>query len=176
MHTFTTADRAEAMTHVISYQRVPLFRGLAFALYHCARHGAPVDLFSADRRDSVIRAHNHQFGTLLRSQPELVALWRAGKGNPANSPDTTSHCLRSDGNPAYGGRPPGAELPWYMLGLDIADHGKHDDVSHFLAVAHHLDYHVTQPYPAGSERHHVVFTRSPIPVLEHWNVISSDRS
>jgi hypothetical protein len=176
MHTFTTAHRAEAMTHTISYQRVPMFRGLAFALYHIAKHDARVDVFSADRRDPVIRAHNHQFGTLLHSQPELVKLWREGRGNPANSPETTSHCLRSDGNPAYRGRPAGAELPWYMLGLDLADHGKTEDVSHLLAVAHQLGYHVTQPYPAGGERHHVVFTSSPVPVLERFNVIAKERA
>lgn len=176
MHTFTTAHRAEAMTHTVSYQHVPMFRGLAFALYHCGKHDAPVDVFSADRRQTVIEAHNHEFGTTLRSQPELVALWKAGKGNPANSPDTTSHCLRSDGNSAYHGRPAGAELPWFMLGLDISDHGKVENVTQFLKVARELGYDVVQPYPVGGERHHVVFTSSPIPVLEHWNVIAKDRS
>lgn len=176
MHMFTTAHRAEAMTHTISYQRVPMFRGLAFALYHCAKHQAPVDVFSADRRDKVIKEHNRQFGTHLHSQPELVKVWREGRGNPANSPQTTSHCLRSDGNPAYGGRPAGAELPWYMLGLDLADEGKVEDVSHFLHVARHLGYSVVQPYPTGGERHHVVFTHSPVPVLERWNVIARHRS
>jgi hypothetical protein len=176
MNRFSTADRAAPMTHTVSYERVPMFRGLAFALYHCGRHGADVDVFSADRRDTVIAEHNHQFGTSLSGQQHLVDLWRAGKGNPANSPTTTSHCLRSDGNKAYGGRPAGAELPWHMLGLDISDHGKVEDVSHFLEVARRLGYEVTQPYPSGSERHHVVFTASPIAVLERWDVIAKDRA
>lgn len=176
MNRFATADRAASMTHTVSYELVPMFRGLAFVLYHCARHGADVDVFSADRRDDVVREHNREFGTSLSGQQHLVDLWRAGKGNPANSPATTSHCLRSDGNKAYGGRPAGAEIPWYMLGLDISDHGKQEDVGHFLQVAHRLGYEVVQPYPVGSEQHHVVFTTSPVPVLERWNVIAEDRT
>lgn len=176
MKRFSTADRAAAMTHTVSYERVPMFRGLAFALYHCAKHDADVDVFSADRRDDVIREHNRQFGTDLHSQQELVDLWHAGRGNPANSPSTTSHCLFSDGNAAYGGRASGKKLPWYMLGLDLADHGKTEDVSRFLRAARKLGYEVAQPYASGAERHHVVFTASPVPVLERWNVISKDRS
>ena len=175
MHTFTTSHRDEAMTHTVSYERVPMFRGLAFALYHCKKHGADVDVFSADRRDSVVDVHNREYGTTLRSQQQLIDLWHAGRGNPANTPGTTSHCLRSDGNPAYGGRKPGARLPWFMLGLDLADRGKTEDVSRFLKVARKLGYSVRQPYPVGGERHHVIFTESPVPVLERWNVISKRR-
>jgi hypothetical protein len=176
MKRFTTDDRAAAMTHTVSYEHVPMFRGLAFALHHVAKHGGDVDVFSADRRDDVIRIHNRLFATNLSSQQHLVDLWRAGKGNPANSPATTSHCLFSDGNPAYGGRASGKLLPWHMLGLDISDHGKVEDVTRFLKVARKLGYEVTQPYASGSERHHVTFTASPIPVLERWDVISKDRA
>jgi hypothetical protein len=168
------------MTNVVSYQRVPIPRGIAFALYHCQKHGGGVDLFSGVRTVPTIREHNREFGTHLSAQQDLVDLWRAGKGNPANSPDTTSHCWRSDGNHAYrvNGKqiPSGGKLPWYMIGLDLADVGEFESVDDFLRVARHLGYRVTQPYPVGGERHHVVFTSSPINVLEHNHVIAKDRN
>lgn len=179
MHKFTTRHRDEKMTNIVSYQRVPIPRGLAFALYHIQKHGGGVDLFSADRTPRVIEDHNAQFGTHLSSQQRLVDLWRAGKGNPANSPSTTSHCYRSDGNGAYkvDGKqiPSGGTLPWYMLGLDIADVGEFENVDEFMAAARKLGYKVKQPYPVGGERHHVIFTESPIATLERANVISKNR-
>ena len=52
--------------------------------------------------------------------------------------------------------------------IDASDAGKGNDL---LAVLQHLGYHVTRPYALGSEAHHFIFTQSPVPVLEHWNVI-----
>jgi hypothetical protein len=180
MHTLRVQDRDASMTNTVSYENVPMFRGLAFALRDIQREGAPVDIFSADRRDAVIAEHNRQFGTHLSGQQHLVDLFRAGRGNPANSPKTTSHCLYSDGNPIYrNGRgqhvPAGGRIPWYMLGIDLADHGRAEDVRRFLAVAHRLGYHFVQPYSSGTERHHVVCALSPIPTLEHRNQIAKER-
>lgn len=181
MHKFTTEHRDEKMTNPVSYRGVPIPRGVAFALYHIAKHGGEIAIFSGIRTDNVIRAHNREFGTHLKSQPELVHLAAIGQGNPANSPSTTSHCWRSDGNRAYKdahGRqiPSGHELPWYMIGLDIADRGEVESVDDFLRAARKLGYKVSQPYPVGGERHHVVFTASPIGVLEKYNVIAKNRN
>lgn len=178
MHTFTTAHRAEAMSHTVSYKRVPIFRGLAFALYHVDKHGGRIDLHSADRRHKEISEHNRQFGTTLSTQIELERLHAEDPAHhaPANSSFTSSHCLRSDGNAAYQGRVSGESIPWFQLGLDLDDHGKVEDPSHFIAVARRLGYELEQPYRAGSELHHVVFTASPVPVLERWNVISKERA
>lgn len=180
MHTFTKDHRAESMTNLVSFHGVPMPRGLAFAINHIEEHGAPVSIFSADRTIGALREHNRQFGTHLKSQAQLVADWKAGNGNPANSPETTSHCYRSDGNPVYRnsrGRviPAGGKLPWYELGIDLSDKGKQEDVHRFLFVAHKLGYHFVQPYKVGTEMHHVVCVLSPIPTLEHWNAIAKVR-
>lgn len=180
MRAFEISQRDNLMTPVVSYRGVaPVPRGIAFALYHIERHGGMIDLFSGDRTPSVVKDHNKSFHTNLHSQLYLYTnQWRKGF-NPANSPLKTSHCYKSDGNPAY--RVNGKQirsmgsLPWYMLGLDLADKGKYQDVSHFLQVAHRLGYKVVQPYKTGSELHHVNFVESPIPVLEKYSVISKQR-
>lgn len=183
MHTFTTRHRNKRMTNIVSYHGVPMFRGLAFTLYHIDKHGGHVDIFSADRRDSVINEHNRQFHTNLHGQGYLYNGYIHGRAgfNPANPPNRTSHCLRSDGAPVYRNRfgrhiPPGNKLPWYMLGIDLSDRGKKENVSNFLHVAHRLGYPFVQPYSSGSERHHVVLVKSPLRTLEHHKVISKVRA
>jgi hypothetical protein len=103
LHTFSTAQRDRSMTATVSYHGVPMFRGLAFALHHVAMHGGGVWVYSADRRDRIIAEHNRQFGTHLHGQQWLVDAHAQDpvRNAPANSPTTTSHCLRSDGNPVY---------------------------------------------------------------------------
>lgn len=178
MHTLRKQDRDNHMMVTVSFHSVPMFRGLAFALHHIEDHGAPIDIFSADRRDEIIAEHNKQFGTHLSGQQHLVDLAARGQGNPANPPNRTSHCLYADA--AVGELvhvPVGARIPWFCLGLDLADKGKSEDVRHFLSVANRLGYAFRQPYPqASSERHHVVCVKSPISVLERWNIISKNRS
>jgi hypothetical protein len=44
-----------------------------------------------------------------------------------------------------------------------------------VRVANKLGYEFIQPYKSGSEQHHVVCVKSPVPMLEHWNVISKAR-
>lgn len=175
MHTLRTQDRDASMTSLVSFHNVPMPRGLAFALDHIEDHGGKVDIFSADRTVKAVAAHNKQFGTNLHAQQYLYDNQHRPGFNPANPPNRTSHAYYSDGNAAYGGRGPGVRLPWYMLGLDLADRGKSEDVSNFLRVARKLGYKVTQPYKSGSERHHIIFTESPIRNLENWNVISENR-
>lgn len=182
MKKFDVSHRDRSMLVIVSYERVPMARGLAFALRHIQEHGAPIDVFSADRRDHIIAAHNRTFKTNLKGQQYLYDGFVAGRPgfNPANPPSLTSHCRRSDGNAAYrdgSGKviPRGGLLPWFMLGLDIADAGKVEDVRTFLRVARRLGYRVVQPYPVGGEKHHVIFTESPIGTLERWNQIAKRR-
>lgn len=174
------SDKTAPMTHVVSYHGiVPMPRGLAYALYHIDKHGGHIDTFSADRTVKAIADHNREFGTSLHAQQYLFDNQFKPGFNPANPPNRSSHCYFSDGNPAYrvNGRQIQAKgkLPWYMLGLDISDHGLFETVTHFLHVSRGLGYQVVQPYPVGGERHHVVFTESPIQVLEEYNVISKGR-
>lgn len=181
MHTLRVQDRDNSMTVTVSYENVPMFRGLAFALRDIQSSGAPIDIFSADRRDRIIKEHNKQFGTNLHGQQYLYDNQGRSDFNPANPPSRTSHCLRSDGNPIYRNASgkwiaPGGRIPWYELGLDIADSGKREDVRRFLRVAHRLGYHFVQPYSSGAERHHVTCAHSPIPTLEARNQISESRS
>lgn len=175
MHTLRKQDRDASMTNLVSFHGVPMPRGLAFAIDHIERHGGKVDIFSADRTVAAVAEHNRQFGTNLHAQQYLYDNQHRPGFNPANPPNRTSHAYYSDGNPAYGGRKAGARLPWYMLGIDLADDGRSEDVSRFLRVARRLGYHVTQPYASGSERHHIIFTQSPVENLERWNVISKNR-
>jgi hypothetical protein len=181
MNTLRTEDRDASMTNIVSFHGVPLPRGLAFAIEHIEKHGAPVAIFSADRTVKSIAEHNSQFGTKLHAQQFLFDNQNKPGFNPANAPQKTSHCYFADGNPAYKNSrgqivTPGGRIPWYQLGIDIADKGKHEDCRQFLRVAHKLGYEFIQPYTSGSERHHVVCVKSPIRTLEHWNVISENRT
>lgn len=177
---FSTAHRDRSMLVIVSYENVPMPRGLAFMYRHIQAHGAHADFFSCDRRAHVIRVHNRAFGTHLMSQPQLIALAASGHGNPANAVNRTSHCRRSDGNRAYvtsSGKhaPPGALIPWFQTGTDCADHDEYESVDRILRVADVLGYDLVQPYPVGGEKHHLVLRSSPIPVLEHWNLIAKER-
>lgn len=177
MHTLRTQDRDNKMAVTISYEKVPMFRGIAFALHHIEKHGGHVDIFSADRRSDIVAEHNRQFGTHLHSQQYAIDHQGQPGWSAANPINRTSHCLYADATigKLLGVRA-GARIPWWALGIDLADRGKQEDVSHFLTVAESLGYHFKQPYSSGSERHHVILTRSPIATLERWNVISKHRS
>lgn len=96
MHTLRTQDRDRSMTALVSFHHVPMPRGIAFVIRDIETDGAPVEIFSADRTMDAIGEHNRQFGTKLSGQAALLAAFRAGRGNPANPPDRTSHCYRAD--------------------------------------------------------------------------------
>lgn len=176
MSDFNHDNRDLPMHHTVAFHDVPMFRMLAMALHHAERHGASFYVNSADRRDDVIKRFNEKHHTNLHGQQYLVNM--AGKPGffPANPPNVTSHCLFSDGNPAYRvgdkliGR--GEKLPDYMLGIDANDKGVNNDCSRLIGTLEKLGYHVTRPYHSGSEAHHFVFTSNPIPVLLHWDQIS----
>lgn len=176
---FIRANRKLPMWHTCSTNpvvgRVPIYRALALALEHAHEHGARYTVYSSDRRDSKLRAFNREHGTNLHGQAYLYEHQGQPGFYPANPPGRTSHCLRSDGNPAYRARgrviPAGGVLPNYMLGIDAVDDGSVNDCSRLIGVLEHLGYHVTRPYHTGSEAHHFIFTSSPIPVLKAWSVI-----
>jgi len=183
MKRFSKDDRDTAMTHPVSFHGVPMPRGVAFAINHCEEHGAKASIASAIRVDRILNEHNRQFKTTLHGQQYLIDMHAKDPAHfaGANPVNMTSHCWFSDGNPIYKdskGRPIPArgKLPWYMIGIDLDDIGRWEDNTHFLLVAHRLGYEFVAPYQSGSERHHLVMTRSPVPTLEHWNVISKKRS
>lgn len=176
-------DRHAPLLHVVSWKgEVPVWRVQAWCLWVCQEHGATVSLVSGIRTDAVIRAHNAQHGTDLHSQPWLIEKHREDPARyaAANSVDTTSHCGRADGNPAYRRAsgiilPARAALPKFMWGLDGDDVGKVEDNTHLVHVGHSLGVDWIDPYDSGSEHHHVICGRNPVHVLESANVISKDR-
>jgi len=172
-------DKGKAMTEVVSFHGVvPLERGLCYCLYLVGKHfDTDLDhaLISAARDERWIAEHNRQFGTNLHSQPWLVKMHELHPKDyaPANSPDRTSHCLRSDANPVYrtaAGRliPAGGKLNWYQRGLDF----KSNDLARwFVEHALKVGLRFERPYTSGTELHHVVGRSSPIKVLIARNVI-----
>jgi hypothetical protein len=140
------------------YRPVPMFRAHAWALEAARHKGANFEIFSADRRDSVLAWFNPRFGTNLHGQQYLYDHQHQPGFYPANPPDETSHCLRSDGNSVYRTVARG-HLPAYMLGIDAVDAGKTNDCSHLVAVLNELGILAVRPYPGGGEAHHFVIVR-----------------
>lgn len=183
MHTLRVQDRDASMVNLVSFHGVPMPRMLAFAIRDIENHGAPVDIFSADRTTAAIAEHNRQFGTHLSAQQALIdAHARDPRNHAAANPlDRTSHCYFADDTVAAlmhtHGHPcqAGDKLPRWALGLDLSDKGKIEDVRRFLNIAHLLGYRFYAPYMSGSEKHHVVCVSSVIPVLEARNQISKNR-
>lgn len=181
MHTLRKQDRDNSMTNLVSFHDVPMPRGIAFAIDHIEHHGASVAIFSADRTVAAVNEHNRQFGTHLHSQQYAIDHQGEPGWSAANPINRTSHCYYADQTVArllthYGHTTrTGQKIPWWALGIDLADRGKSEDVSHFLSVAKKLHYDFRQPYSSGTERHHVILVNSPIASLENWNVISEVR-
>ncbi len=172
---FGIENRALPLWETCAYRNVPMFRALALALDHAAEAGARFSIFSADRRDTVLARFNKQHGTSLHGQQFLFDHQRDPGFFPANPPGHTSHCLCSDGSPAYRVKekvvPVGGRLPSYFLGIDACDTcvgAKSNDCSTLIGHLERLGYHVTRPYHSGSEAHHFSFTSDPTPVLLHW--------
>jgi lysozyme len=170
---FSSENRTLPLWQTCAYQNVPIFRALALALDHAAEDGARFTLLSADRRDAVLAKFNRLHGTTLHGQQYLYDHQHDPGFFPANRPGTTSHCLCSDGNPAYrvGARliPVGGKLPRWFLGIDAVDAGpgaKANDCSMLVGRLERLGYHVTRPYHSGSEAHHFSFTSDPTVVLQ----------
>jgi hypothetical protein len=175
---FTQQNRDKPMWHTIAFHDVPMFRALGLALDDAQDHGSKFAIFSADRRDPVIQRFNAEYHTDLHGQQYLYD----HQGQPgfyaADRPNTTSHCLFSDGNPVYqenGHRiPAGQHIPDYMLGIDACDTGSANDCSKLVWTLERLGYSVTRPYPGTGEAHHMVFTRNPIPTLRKRGRVPKD--
>jgi len=75
---------------------------------------------------------------------------------PANQPGYSTHELRSDGT-AYPQVKPAALLPWWAQGFDVND----SDVRNVIEQAAKHGWHLWQPYPGGSEFHHLNFKVQP---------------
>lgn len=85
-----------------------------------------------------------------RTQRELFEQLPPGVANP---PDRGSHILRGDGTIGK----LFSKLPWWRCGIDINDW----EVPAFIAAAKNHGWEVHQPYPSGSEFHHVNFRKKP---------------
>lgn len=137
-----------------------MFRALAWALLDYRLSGGSIIVNSADRRDSVLK----KFAPDKHGQDYLYRNQHKPGFFPANPPNRTSHCLFSDGNPAYRykGRhySPGERIPDLMLGIDAVDKpgGSAEKVVRWL---NDHGYKAVRPYNTGSERHHFIFLESP---------------
>lgn len=172
---FLKAHVDHPLQRTVNYRSVPTFNGLALAMHDAELHGAPHFIFSSDRRDAVIRNFNAEYHTHLHGQQWLIDAYARDPHTyyPANPVDETSHCLFSDGNPAYK-KPARARIPWYMLGIDAQDHipgAKYNDCSHLVATLGHLGYRVTRPYHSGSEAHHFIFIEHPLHNLRRRGIV-----
>lgn len=149
-------NRARYLSETVPVNGVPTMRGLALLLRHAQARGWNGRLNSSDRRKGVAERYGHE------SQAALYKSWRAGLPgfNPANPPGRSSHELRSDGNRVFG-KPAGARLPWWQMGLDVSDD------AHLLAVLRTLNVDIRHPYNTVSEAHHLNVIDDPTHVLVH---------
>lgn len=134
---------------IVSYRNIPLYRCQAWALDEVLEHDVVPRIISGIRNDNVIAAHNRQFHTNLHGQQFLINLNKAGKGNPANPVNQTSHCGFADGNPFYG--PRGTKILKLKNGIDFLDNATATRVVNTLNA---IGIPAKQPYDSGSERHH----------------------
>jgi hypothetical protein len=145
----TSLSPARKAYGVVSYRGIPLYRCQAWALELVKAAGVEPVIISGIRDDAIIREHNRRFHTNLHGQQYLVDLFHAGKGNPANTPATTSHCHHGDGNYVYGAA--GRNIPLVMNGIDAEDNAKAQAI---VAKLNHLGFRAVCPYNTGSELHH----------------------
>lgn len=111
---------------------------------------------SGDRRAGVAERFGHSSQTYLwlhQNDPGF---------NPANPPLTSTHEYRNGGTsklapgfvggPAYPGVPIGKLLAPHELGIDLASN---EQATAFCNALERVGLHFFQPYPTGSELHHV---------------------
>lgn len=146
--------RRNYLSQTIAFDGVPTMRGLAILLQHARGRGWNGRLNSSDRRKGVAERYGHQ------SQAALYAGWAARRPgfNPANPPGRSSHELRSDGNPIFG-KPVGAVLSWYELGVDA------DEAEQLRQVLREMGVDARRPYQTVSEAHHLNVLTDPTAVL-----------
>lgn len=111
---------------------------------------------SGDRRAGVAERFGHSSQTYLwlhQNDPGF---------NPANPPLTSTHEYRNGGTSklapgfvggaAYPHVPVGAHLRPHQLGIDLASNAQ---ASEFCSAVAKVGLHFFQPYPTGSELHHI---------------------
>lgn len=113
-------------------------------------------VISGDRRAGVAERFGH-------SSQKFLFLHQNDPGfNPANPPLTSTHEYRNGGqNPHYPGfvgtpafprMPLGAHLTPHQLGIDMASN---EEATAFCKATERVGLRFFQPYPTGSELHHV---------------------
>lgn len=127
--------------------------------------GANADsIYRGSDAKSILHHHGHH------DQEELY--WLSINGTPAeraaaglnplgggvNPPGRSTHEGRSDGV-AYRG-PIGRRLPWWCQGMDLSNPNMAHAVMH---GARNHGWDMFQPYPSGSELHHLNFKMEPRP-------------
>lgn len=117
-------------------------------------HGTVNSIYRGADAEKILNAHGHS------SQAQLYDGWvhRRPGFNPANPPGHSTHELRSDGV-AYPSIPSGHILPWWGQGWDVND----VQVGEWKACAKSHGWQIFQPYPTGSEFHHLNFHFQPHP-------------
>lgn len=145
--------------HTVNFQNVPMFRAQAWALLDAWYHGQRFTVTSADRRDNIIAAFNHKYGTTLHSQAYLYKGFEEGRPGflPANPPDRGTHLLLGDGVVGEVHQ----RLEPYRLGIDVVSAGRSNDCKPLVDWLSRSGYGAYRPYPAGSEAHHMNFSRPP---------------
>lgn len=121
--------------------------------------GAGVNsIYRGDDARALLNAHGH------KSQAQLSDDWQHRRPGalPANPPGFSTHELKSDGSlgiwQAYH-VPRGGDLPWWGQGFDVND----SQVAAVKRAAAKHNWQVWQPYPTGSEFHHLNFRVEPKP-------------
>jgi hypothetical protein len=146
-----------ARRHHLGHEEVldgtPTFLVNKLFLLDCREHGWDGVLVSSDRRREV-EPLLHKLGK--SGQAELIRLHEENPAEfaPADSYDTSSHTLHSDGV-SYPHVPAGGLLRRFEVGMDTSAWDQ------LLAVAHDLGYHLRQPYPGTDEAHHMNLTEDP---------------
>jgi hypothetical protein len=103
------------LNHTVTFDGVPMFKGLALALQDARQHGAKFTVTSADRRKGVAEKYGKKSQWWLYM---AYWVWHLKGANPANHPGQSSHELRSDGRALQGSCRPSARLvaAWHRCG------------------------------------------------------------
>lgn len=137
----------------VSYgsQTIPVSPILRLVLTECDKLGIPFVAISGDRRAGVAERFGHS------SQAALYQGFIEGRPGflPANPPGQSSHEYRNggaQGGPAFPRIARGAKLRPHQLGLDLASNA---EATNFCNEAARHGLHFFQPYPTGTELHHI---------------------
>ncbi len=147
--------------NTVLFDGVPMWRAQAWALQDARLHGVKFTVNSAIRDNSIMNKWRGNGMRNLQSQQQLYDGWKRRLPGyfPANPPNRTSHAGFSDGNPAFHAAA-GSRIPKYMWGIDAVNKPG-GDAKGLVTWLNSHGYHSTRPYPQVSERHHLMFTKSP---------------